>query len=105
MKRNNKGYVDEDFMLKFAVTLVLIIFILVCIFLCIADTKESETRNEWCSSIENYDYLIYDKETRIIYYKYEDGEGRRGYGYMTPYYSSNGKLCKYIDNKIIEIKE
>ena len=101
MKRNNKGYVADIVF----IIIILAFIILLCIAVCIADTKESEVHNQWCSSMENYDYLIYDKETRIIYYKYEDGEGKRGYGYMTPYCSSNGKLCKYIDNKIIEIKE
>lgn len=47
--------------------------------------------------------LVYDKNTQIVYYMIKDGSGYKGYGYMSPYYSSDGKLCKYIDGEIQEI--
>ena len=55
--------------------------------------------------------LVFDPETRIIYYKFTEAiRFRSGFedvetkvGYMSPYYSSNGKLCKFIHNEIVEI--
>lgn len=58
--------------------------------------------------IKSKDYLSYDKETHIIYYlikQQESASGYRGFGYtyFAPYISENGKFCKYIDDKIVEI--
>jgi hypothetical protein len=39
--------------------------------------------------------IVAMKDTGILYYKAE----RR----LAPYYSSNGKLCKLVDGKIVEI--
>ena len=55
--------------------------------------------------------LVFDSETKIIYYKFTEAiRFRSGFedvetkvGYMSPFYSSNGKLCKFIDNQIVEI--
>ena len=48
---------------------------------------------------EDLGYLVVaDKDTHILYY--ENGDGA-----MCPYYSTNGKLCKYEDGHIIEIGE
>lgn len=41
--------------------------------------------------------LIYDENTRVIYY------GLYG-GYMAPYYNENGQLCRYVDGVIIPIE-
>lgn len=43
-------------------------------------------------------YVVADKETHILYYKLSET-------YMCPYYSANGKMCKYEDGHIIEIGE
>ena len=40
--------------------------------------------------------IVADEETHIMYYKFSTD-------YMSPYYSKNGKLCKYEDGKIIEV--
>lgn len=55
--------------------------------------------------------LVFDTETRIIYYKFTEAICFRSdfevvetkVGYMSPYLSKNGKLCKFIHNKIIEL--
>lgn len=41
--------------------------------------------------------LIYDENTRIMYYWLYSG-------YMSPYYNEHGQLCRYVDGKIIPIK-
>ena len=41
--------------------------------------------------------LIYDENTKVIYYWLHNG-------YMAPYYNENGQLCRYVDGKIIPIK-
>ena len=42
--------------------------------------------------------LIYDENTRIIYYWLHSG-------YMSPYYNEHGQLCRYVDGKIIPIEQ
>ena len=41
--------------------------------------------------------LIYDENTRIVYYWLHSG-------YMSPYYNAHGQLCRYIDGEIIPIE-
>ncbi len=38
------------------------------------------------------DKLYYDNDTKIVYY-YKSRTG--GFSHLSPYYSENGKLCKY----------
>lgn len=55
--------------------------------------------------------LVFDTETRIIYYKFTEAiRFRSGFedvetkvGYMSPFYSADGKLCKFEDNEIVPI--
>ena len=49
-----------------------------------------------------YDFveLTYDVKTRIVYIR---NYGSHFYTTLTPYYSENGKLCRYIDGEIVEI--
>lgn len=46
-------------------------------------------------------YIKADEHTKIMYIQYWVGD----HGYMSPYYSENGNLCRYVDGKIIEIEE
>lgn len=41
--------------------------------------------------------LIYDENTRVVYYWLYNG-------YMAPYYNKHGQLCRYIDGEIVPIK-
>lgn len=45
--------------------------------------------------------LKYDTNTLVIYYRFDGNYG----SYMCPYYSENGKLCRYIDGRIVEIEQ
>ena len=52
--------------------------------------------------------FAYDSETRVIYWYYMDYHknylgGGNYCGYMSPYISENGKFCRFIDDKIVEI--
>ena len=56
--------------------------------------------------------LVYDKNTRIVYYGYvksvknmSDGEEFDMGFASTPYLSTNGNLCKFIDGRIVEVVE
>ena len=46
------------------------------------------------------EHVVADKDTHILYVRYSAGYE----GYLSPYYSKNGKLCKYEDGKIIEVE-
>ena len=46
--------------------------------------------------------LVSDRDTGIIYIKNRTYAGHRIY---TPYYSENGKLCKYDDGRIVEVED
>ena len=41
--------------------------------------------------------LIYDENTRIIYYWLHSG-------YMSPYYNEHGQLCRYVNGEITPIE-
>lgn len=58
-------------------------------------------------SIEGENDLYYYSTTHVIYIVFNEAEYQAGYGYMSPYYSENGKLCIYdADTKqIVEIGE
>ena len=53
--------------------------------------------------IENTTFdLVSDHDTGIIYIKNHTYNGRYVY---TPYYSENGKLCRYDEGRIVEVEE
>lgn len=58
-------------------------------------------------SIEGENDLYYYSTTHIVYITFNECAGNYGYGYMSPYYSKNGKLCIYDTNtkQIVEIGE
>ena len=49
--------------------------------------------------------LYYDDKTGIVYFLFDLGVADCKTGYMCPYYSKNGKLCKYENGQIMEIME
>lgn len=71
------------------------------------DMYSDETTYNSFISIQNSKYLVYDSSTKVVYYFFNDyyhnGDASVGYGYLSPYYSENGKLCRYIDGRITEI--
>lgn len=58
-------------------------------------------------SIEGENDLYYYSTTHVIYIAFNEVACQTGYGYMSPYYSENGKLCTYDTNtkQIVEIGE
>lgn len=53
--------------------------------------------------IENTTFdLVSDRDTKIIYISNRTYDSRYVY---TPYYSKNGKLCRYDDGRIVEVEE
>ena len=56
--------------------------------------------------IEGRDDLMYDEQTKVIFYMFNTYEqhGYQGFGdgHMTPYLSENLRYCKYIDGQIVE---
>ena len=58
-------------------------------------------------AIEGENDLYYYSTTHVIYIVFNETEYQAGYGYMSPYYSENGKLCIYDTNtkQIVEIGE
>ena len=61
-----------------------------------------------CDSLD----LVFDSETRIVYYKFTekvaikkigDREITGKVGYMSPYIGEYGRYCQFIDNKIVEM--
>lgn len=58
-------------------------------------------------SIEGENDLYYYSTTHVVYIVFNKIEYQAGYGYMSPYYSENGKLCTYDTNtkQIVEIGE
>ena len=58
-------------------------------------------------SIEGENDLYYYSSTYVVYIVFNEHNGYCGYGYMAPYYSKNGKLCVYDNQKkeIIELED
>lgn len=58
-------------------------------------------------SIEGENDLYYYSTTHVVYIVFNEVVCQAGYGYMSPYYSENGKLCTYDTNtkQIVEIGE
>ena len=76
--------------------------LIICLIFCTGCTEENLESRAELGQIEYVDLtedIIADKDTHILYVYYIRGN----IGYLSPYYSKNGKLCKYEDGKIIEV--
>lgn len=47
--------------------------------------------------------LVFDSQTKVVYYKGIEHFDRSYVGYLAPYISENGKYCRFIDHQIVEI--
>ena len=69
------------------------------------DTAANEFAN--LKNIPDKEYLVYDLDTKIVYYMFstsDEGISRGyGYGYFGEYLGENGHPCQYIDGKIVEV--
>lgn len=88
------------------VIILLSIFLLLSVCLCGCTMNDFtgekfETHSEESNfvKIDGYKDLYYYAGTNIVYIIFNEMTGvsqyATGYGYMAPYYSSNGKLCTY----------
>lgn len=91
---------------RLLIGLISLLFVLMCSGCdgTVTGSKDYDIHSE-LRSINGYDDLYYYDLTKIVYVIFNECAGYSGYGYMAPYYSENGRLCKYEDGKIIEIEE
>ena len=52
--------------------------------------------------------LVFDTDTRIVYYKFEENFSNfkindKNLGFMSPYLGSHGRACRFINCEIVEI--
>ena len=76
--------------------------LIICLLFCTGCTEENLASRAEKGQIEYVnltEIIIADKDTHILYVYYNYGNK----GYLCPYYSENGKLCKYEYGKIIEV--
>ena len=76
--------------------------LIICLIFCTGCTEENLESRAELGQIEYVDFtedIVADKDTHILYVEINHGNS----SYLSPYYSKNGKLCKYEDGKIIEV--
>ena len=84
---------------------LIISLLLICLLCCSGCEYESvniESRAE-LEVIKYVDFaydVVADEDTHILYIYHKEGCES---AVLCPYYSKNGKLCKYEDGKIIEV--
>lgn len=88
--------------------------LILAILACLALTGCEESDVEVTPSVESVQMeysdfdLVTDKKTGIVYIENEikiPGEyGSHYYQIYTPYYGINGKPCKFVDGKVVEIE-
>ena len=86
-------YVTTGAMMLFAISFLLVMFSIDYVK---TEANKPKT-NEMINAFDSDETLEYDEDTKIVYY-------RTSYK-MCPYYSENGKLCRYVDGEIIEIDD
>lgn len=74
---------------------------------CTGEGSKNYDNHSKLISIEGENDLYYYSTTHIVYITFNECAVNYGYGYMSPYYSKNGKLCTYDTNtkQIVEIGE
>ena len=107
-KRSRKGK-GKDKMKKKILALILILGLAFCFVMTgctFTGSKDYESHSKLVA-IEGENDLYYYSTTHIVYIVFNEYAASNGYGYMSPYYSENGKLCTYdVENKkIVEIGE
>lgn len=78
-------------MKKRVIALTLILLLLLSS--CVGGASYSTAAN--LDPIPGRDFLYYDPVEGIVYIIYHEYVGNQGYGYMSPYYASNGLPYRY----------
>lgn len=96
-----------DFMKKKIIAIALGLTLCLGMTGCTCEGSKNYDNSSKLISIEGEKDLYYYGTTHIVYIVFNECVGNMGYGYMSPYYSGNGKLCTYDTNtkRIIEIGE
>ena len=97
---------------------VLMVFTIFLLFL-LSGCSKSVSQNEDALEASNFktieeaeivsgsNYLAYDQETKVVYYWFATkiwyGKSYSNNVYFAPYISENGRFCRYVDGKIVEI--
>ncbi len=87
---------------------LLIISLAVVLTACSATTNKADFTSGDISNFKNVegeDFLVYDRDTKVVYYLFSTCSGYNGYGYLAPYIGENGNFCRYINGKIVEIQK
>jgi len=58
-----------------------------------------ELKHKCCPGFGMSSNLVYDLDTKVIYYK----DSKNNDAFMCPYISKNGKFCRFINDQIVEI--
>lgn len=85
----------------------LLIICLLCCSGCEYESENIESRAE-SGAIEYVDFsydVVADEDTHILYIYHNAFSNDSNNAVLCPYYSKNGKLCRYEDGKIIEVGE
>lgn len=78
-------------------SMIILLVIISGFIICGCSSEKSES-----TEIENTTFdLVSDRDTGIIYIKNHTYPSHHVY---TPYYSKNGKLCRYDDGRIVEVE-
>lgn len=90
--------------------MLFVMFVFVLLSLCICgcnnykgDKNYTESTDGLLVKVPNRTPLYYDTNTKVVYVIFNECDGYQGYGYMSPYYSENGKLYRYVNGELEEI--
>jgi len=92
--------------MKRIVRIILLSVAIICLLCCSGCVYESENIESRAERgvIEYVDFaddVVADEDTHILYIYQNSADAST----LCPYYSKNGKLCRYEDGKIIEVEE
>lgn len=80
--------------------------LVICLIMGIKDSQTdiNKADNDFSNFAQIEENLFYDIDTQIVYFICNKEHDQKGYGYITPYYASNGLPYLYIDGELTEIK-
>lgn len=87
------------------------IIVILVTLVCLLSGCETTTQDTVVTPYEYSDFkLVCDSKTNIVYIDNvvkivnEEISRDRWYHIYTPYYSKNGNICRFVDNRMIEIE-
>lgn len=99
-------------MRKRTLILLVLVALLTCILTACGGTSSTEVDESALETgnfktIDSNESLVYNLDTRVVYYMFstyeQQGYAGYGYSYFAPYISKNGKFCRYMNDEIVEI--